>query len=312
VSIAASLALYSLAVMTLGPPFLRRLPEGHAPRFAIAAWLTAVVSMLLCWAVVAALIAVEFAGHTAGPDSVLASCVDRLRATLLGAAGWPLQVITWLILTAMVVSASAIAVRVIVSLGRMRGHAHDHARAVRIAGRPAGGQVVIVEAAEPAAYCVVGRPSAIVVTTAAVDTLDSFELAAVVAHERAHLAGRHALLVALLRSLAAALPGVGLFTAAAARVAALLEMCADDAASRHHGAAPLLGGLLAMSGATPSPALGAADLEVLARAERLLRTAPQRCRLRARALLSAAMTVIAAGPVGIAALTVTGVLLCTA
>ena len=44
---------------------------------------------------------------------------------------------------------------------------------------------------EPAAYCVSGRPPAIVVTTAALGALDDRQLDAVVAHERAHLAGHH-------------------------------------------------------------------------------------------------------------------------
>lgn len=311
-SVVASLVFYSLAVMVGGPPALQRVADGYAPRLAVAAWLTAIASSVLCAAAAAALIAVEFAGHTAMPDSVLASCVARLRETLLGRAGQPLQLLAWLILAVMVGGAFVVVSKVARNLVRMRDTAYAHARAVRIVGRPVGGHVVVVEAAEPAAYCVIGRPAAIVITTAAVDTLDSSELAAVVAHERAHLHGRHALLVTFLRSLAAALPPVRLITAAAVRVPALLEMCADDAATRHHGRASLLGGLLAMSGVTPSATLGVANLEVLARAERLVAPSPHRCRVRARATLSAAMAAIIAGPVAIVALVVTGVLLCTA
>lgn len=311
-SIAGSLVLYGLAVTAIGPAALVKLSDGgHAPRLAIAAWLTAIVSMLLCWPVAAALVVVELAEHTVGSDSLLVSCVDKLRDVLVGNTGPAAQAIAGLVVAAMAGSLLLVVWRVVRSLGRMRGTSHDHARAVRIAGRPVGDDVVIIEAAEPAAYCVVGRPSAIVVTSAAVETLDSAELAAVLAHERAHLAGRHALLVALLRSLASALPWAALVTRGAARVSTLLEMCADDVASRRHGTAPLLGGLLAMTGVTPQPALGAANLEVLARAERLFTVTPQRCRLRATALLSAAMTMIVAGPVLIATLTITGVLLCT-
>ena len=51
--------------------------------------------------------------------------------------------------------------------------------------------VMVVQAERPAAYCVAGRPHAIVVTIAALQSLDRSELAAVLAHEKAHIKGRH-------------------------------------------------------------------------------------------------------------------------
>lgn len=91
----------------------------------------------------------------------------------------------------------------------------------------------------------------------------------------------------------------------------LLEMCADDAAARRHGREPLLTGLVALSGtATPANSLAAAMVGVLARAERLTAPRPQLIRARSRAVLSGAVAVIASGPLGIAALSVSGVLLC--
>ena len=44
--------------------------------------------------------------------------------------------------------------------------------------------------AQPAAYCVPGRPATIVLTSGALAVLDPAQLTAVLAHERAHLAGR--------------------------------------------------------------------------------------------------------------------------
>jgi Zn-dependent protease with chaperone function len=46
-------------------------------------------------------------------------------------------------------------------------------------------------------YCVPGRLPTIVVTTGALAVLEPEQLAAVLAHERAHLAGRHHLLLAV-------------------------------------------------------------------------------------------------------------------
>ena len=63
-------------------------------------------------------------------------------------------------------------------------------------------------------------------------SLDKSQLAAVIAHVRAHLRGRHAHIVAAVRGLAAALPRITFFAAAASEIGSLLEMCADHAAAR--------------------------------------------------------------------------------
>lgn len=150
-------------------------------------------------------------------------------------------------------------------------------------GRP-GHQpgVVVIPADQPAAYCVAGQPDTVVVTTAALERLDETQLAAVLAHENAHLTGRHHQVHMLLRALAASAPRLPLFSAAAGAVAELLEMCADDAAARGHGRMPLLGGMLALSGqrSVTAAALGAADTAVLTRVARLSAPAPGRTRWR--------------------------------
>jgi Zn-dependent protease with chaperone function len=176
--------------------------------------------------------------------------------------------------------------------------------------RTAERDVVILDAAEPAAYCVSGRPPAIVVTTAALGALDDRQLDAVVAHERAHLAGHHPHVVAALRSLAAAFPRLALITDGAQQVSRLLEMCADDVAARRHGRGALLSGLLALSGVAPAGALGAADIAVLARAERLTAPRAQLARVRSQAALTSTVTAMVAGPLISVALAASGVLMC--
>jgi Zn-dependent protease with chaperone function len=169
---------------------------------------------------------------------------------------------------------------------------------------------VILDAKEPAAYCVSGRPPAIVVTTAALTVLDERQLDAVVAHERAHLSGHHPHVVATLRSLAAAFPRITLITDGADQVSRLLEMCADDVAVGRHGRGALLSGLLALSGVAPVGALGAADVDVLARAERLTAPGAQMARARSKAVLTGAVTAMIAGPLLTAALAASSVLMC--
>ena len=126
------------------------------------------------------------------------------------------------------------------SLRRTSISTREHAEAARIVGRRAGGPdaAFVLDAARPAVYCVPGRPPTIVLTTGALAVLDPEQLAAVLAHERAHLAGRHHLLLAVTRSLAAVAPFVPLFARGAAEVARLAEMRADDAAVRRAGGDP--------------------------------------------------------------------------
>lgn len=313
-TVAAALLLYVVVVAAAGSKLLVRITaDGGAPRLAIAAWLTAVATVLGCSVAAIAMLLVEAAGHWDSPDALLVSCLERLQAILVGHAGWPARIVATVAVAMAVGSLMAICVRVGRALSRMRTHTFEHADAVRLVGRSDGSDVVLVEASEPAAYCVAGRPPAIVVTTGALDALDATELAAVVAHERAHLDGRHAYVVAAVRGLAAALPRVALFGSAATHISSLLEMCADDAAARRHGRQPLLAGLLALSGAgTPAHGLAAAGVAVLVRAERL--TDPQRglARIQTRATLSGAVAAMAATPLAIVALSLSGALICFA
>jgi Zn-dependent protease with chaperone function len=121
-----------------------------------------------------------------------------------------------------------------------------------------------------------------VVSVGTLELLGRGELAAVLAHERAHLAGRHHLLIALSRGLAAGFPAVPLFTQGQQEVARLAEMCADDAAARRSGRPTLIAALLAMGTGTagPAAALAATAGAVTARVQRLLE--PPRRGSRAR------------------------------
>lgn len=313
---AAWLSLYSLAIMAAGPAVLGRLTRvGHAPRLGIAVWLTAIGSVLLCWPTAAVLVAIEFGEHTTDTSAVVASCLQAARDILAGGAGLGGQMVAWLLLALGLAVPAVLVARVAHIAHRMTKRAGEHASAVRIVGRSAhfsNEDVVVMQSAQPAAYCVAGHPSAIVVTSAAVDALGHEQLAAVLAHERAHLAGRHAALLGVLRGLASVLPRMRLFTDGAARVSTLLEMRADDVASRRHGPDALLGGLLALSGAAPRTAMAAAGQDVVVRAQRLAGADLVReSRARAQALLGAAMMLTTLGPVSIAAMAITGVLLCT-
>ena len=146
--------------------------------------------------------------------------------------------------------------------GPHRGHRYDPPARYRAAGiaarascpatrssRPALG-AVLVEHPQPTAYCVAGRHPTVVLTTGAVQALDPGQLAAVLAHERAHLAAHHHWLLAMARIGRQVLPFLPLMRNADSQVTRLVEMHADDAARRASGPGPLATALVALATAS--------------------------------------------------------------
>ena len=64
----------------------------------------------------------------------------------------------------------------------------------------------LIDDEHPAVYCLPGRRR-IVMTTGALRCLDARQLEAVLAHERAHLSGRHHLVLTFANALKDAFPG---------------------------------------------------------------------------------------------------------
>jgi beta-lactamase regulating signal transducer with metallopeptidase domain len=292
---------YALAVAWWAPALLSRLTaRGISPRLGLAAWLTAMASALA-----SAAAALEFLARAAADGwSRLAEVVCRSVAGHACAQTVYTGAVFELVLAAITVVAALAAVVLAWRYGRgvqrARRQTRVHAEAARITGRKLPGvtAAVVLDALRPAAYCVPGRPGTIVLTSGALASLDPPQLDAVLAHERAHLAGRHHLLAALTRGLAAVFPAVPLFTQGPENVTRLAEMCADDAAARRSGRRTLLAALLAMAtgAAVPASALGAMACAVTARLRRLAE-APRRAR-RARygLALTAVMLLLASAP----------------
>ena len=287
--VAVCLLLYSFAVAVIVPGLLVRLTRsGATPWLAIVAWLTAIVSVLASWLVATGFLVAAVAQNLDHPVRLATACFAAMRQVAVGGSG-PLLQASLFALTAAATSALAIlGWRLSRSMGRARAQSHRHAVDARIIGRRVAGlDAVVVDAPERIAYSVAGRPDTIVVTSAAFDALDECYLDAVLAHERAHLTGRHHLILALTRGLAATLPRVTLFTIGAREIARLTEMAADDAAARRHGPDTVLGALLALSVQAPIPSCAAAatGTDVLARAERL--ATPTKAAWRTRLMLGA-------------------------
>jgi len=289
---------YAVAVAWWTPALLGRLTAaGISTRLGLVAWLTAMASALA-----AAAVALQFLARAAVTGwSRLAEVVCRsVTGHACTATGYQGAAVEFALGAAAIVAGLAAAVlawRYGRSAQRAQRQTRTHADVARITGRrlPGNDDAVVIDAAQPVAYCLPGRPATIVVSSGALAVLDQRQLGAVLAHERAHLAGRHHLVIAVTRGLAAAFPAVPLFARGAEHVARLAEMCADDAAARRSGRGTLVAALLTMatSAAVPAHALGASACAVAARLERLVDD-PGPARRARYGLTLAAMTVLLA------------------
>jgi hypothetical protein len=141
-------------------------------------------------------------------------------------------------------------------------------------GDPKVPGALVVDYPSAAAYCLPGLRSRIVVSVGTLELLGRRELAAVLAHERAHLRERHDLVLLPFTALRRAFPRSATCTDAHRAVALLVEMLADDRALRGRPARELVSALVRFgtAGTCPAPAgaLAAGEGEVAARVTRLL------------------------------------------
>jgi Zn-dependent protease with chaperone function len=158
-------------------------------------------------------------------------------------------------------------------------------------GDPKVPGALVVDHAGAAAYCVPGLRSAIVISAGTLDLLDQAELAAVLAHERAHLRERHDLVLLPFTALLHAFPRSGLARQVYRTVALLVEMLADDYALRHRPALIRVGTVGLVSAPSGALAVAAGSEEVAARVSRLL-APPHPLRWPAVALVCAASAVL--------------------
>lgn len=263
------LAAYAVAAGFGAPALLCRGWARRTPRTAMTLWLMLAVSWLvavpLAALAVSAPSALAWQASGGQPTGVLSRTTG---GTLAAAAGMLL--------------ATAIAGWACWHLARglaadRRGH-RTHAAFVAAAGRPDPAiGVVIIDDDAPALYCLPsGRRQVIVVSSGALARLTPGQVQAALAHERAHLRGRHHLMLAATAALARAFPAVPLLAGAAVEFAVLAEMTADDAATRRHAPADLAAALVTLAGAAAgSTALAAGGPAAVVRIQRLLsRPAP--------------------------------------
>lgn len=267
------LALYTLAVLVLGPALIsgRRWPERN-PGLGIAAWQAWALSVLIS-AFGAVAIVTAHAVAEGGLQWLVRLCLHLLSSprTLVVSTG---IAVLGVLVTAVMLFRLAMAALLLAS--RSRRQRRRHQAGLALVARPLHGTTVLIEHSTPLAYCLPGRRCQVVISTGATSQLEPAELAAVLAHEGAHLSGRHHWILFAASTLAQAFP-LRRLRAAHDELAVLVEMLADDTATRRHGAAELAGALATLATGSvqlPQPALGAAQLAAARRFDRLTAARP--------------------------------------
>ncbi len=270
-----ALALFGNAVLLLlaAAPAMRRLRIfDRSPRLGILAWQVLTASTLLSVVLGGLTLVVPSVPVSSGIADFLEACVMTIRyryatptGAFLGSLGMALAFVISLRITYHLIRATT----------RARRLRRAHRETVTLAGRPGPDGVTLLDHATPAVYCLPGRKRHVVLTTGALEALAPEQLEAALAHERAHLHGRHHIVLIAADAIAAAFPHVRAFRIAHAEITRLVELAADDVAVRRTGRFVLAEALLTLAGSrTPEAALAAGGSTAGDRVRRLIASHP--------------------------------------
>lgn len=266
---ALSLLGFAIALMLGGAQLRRVRLFASLPRLGVLAWQVQSLAALASVALAGATLIVPSSDLGHDLASFLRACIHTVQAAYAAPAQFPAVFAGVVLAAASTLWPAGWVTGHLIAAYRERRRTRDALALVSRDDAALG--ATLVDADVAAAYCLPGRHGRIVLTTAAVTALDEDELAAVIAHERAHLRERHHLVVGAASGLARAFPGVPLFATAAVEIARLVELRADDAAARHTSQISVAAALVTLAGMrAPRAALAAADRGGAARVSRLL------------------------------------------
>ncbi|RMB80805.1 M56 family metallopeptidase [Streptomyces shenzhenensis] len=233
----AALLLLGVLTAVVAPRLLARADwPDREPVVALWAWQCVVAAVLLCCALSMTLSAAAawqaVRGHVFAPAP--RAVVD---AYALGTAG-PWAAATAVALASAGLWSGAMLVREVLRARsrRRRRRTELLVRAPLLPGEePAGGRLVVLEGERPGAWWLPGAAPQLIVTTAALRRLTGRQLDAVLAHEQGHAQARHDWLLHCSGALAGGFPQVPVFAAFRDEMHRLVELAADDMASRRFG-----------------------------------------------------------------------------
>ncbi|MEU6774549.1 M56 family metallopeptidase [Streptomyces sp. NPDC046759] len=232
------LSVLALTAALAAPRALTRAawPE-REPVVALWVWQCLVATVLLCC--LAALVLGAAAVFHTVRDRVFAPAPPSVTAAydLSSAPVWAAALTVLLACGA--AWTTAMLARELAEARRSRGQARAQLRE-RAPDLPAGlpaarGPMLVLEDEYPDAWWMPGHPPQLVVTTGALQRLTDHQLDAVLTHERGHARAHHDWLLHLSTALATGFPRVPLFAHFCDQTHRLVELAADDAASRRCG-----------------------------------------------------------------------------
>jgi Zn-dependent protease with chaperone function len=297
--LSAALLLLGALTAVVAPRLLARADwPDREPVVALWAWQCAVAAVLVCCALTMTLSAAA-AWHAVGGHVFATAPNAAVEAYALGTAG------PWAATTAVALACGGLwsAAMLVREIGRARARrrrrrAHLLVRAPLLPGEvAASGRLTVLESEQPDAWWLPGAPPQLVVTTAALRRLKGRQLDAVLAHEQGHARARHDWLLNCSSALAGGFPQVPVFAAFRDEMHRLVELAADDTASRRFGRLTTALALVELNehrgvfGPCPTP-----QAHVTARVHRLL-TPPDRLTAARRLRLTAAAALVPVVPV---------------
>ncbi|MDA3642553.1 M56 family metallopeptidase [Saccharopolyspora indica] len=271
--LAVALLLGVAFVAGFGPAVLNRMLQRRMdPQLVLMTWGGLVATTFVT--VTAALTITVLPTH--GPAPLLVQLLHHCWTALQHGSAPQLHLAAGLLLlTAIAGLSSRVSIGLLRHARRQRREHRRHLDLLRIAARPESGAFPIMwlPHPEPMAYSVAGAPGFVVATDGVRDRLGP-DAAAVLEHERAHLRGRHHLLVGLAEALSRSAPWLPLMRRSPELVRTAVELAADRSAAHLHGPGAVRSALLHMSGgrgggSMPAHALGMADSAVALRLHHL-------------------------------------------
>ncbi|WP_328498086.1 M56 family metallopeptidase [Streptomyces sp. NBC_00414] len=232
----AALLLLGALAAVLAPRLLARTDwQDREPVVALWVWQCVVVAVLLCCALSMTLSAAAawqaVRGHVFAP-------APHAVVEAYALAGGPWAEATAVTLALGGVWSAAMLAREISRARTRRRHRRTEllVRAPLLPGEEPGSErLVVLEGERPDAWWLPGAAPQLVITTAALRRLKGQQLDAVLAHEQGHARARHDWLLHSSAALAGGFPQVPVFAAFRDEMHRLVELAADDMASRRFG-----------------------------------------------------------------------------